>query len=217
MAFEFIKEELAEARMFKNPKRIAASSQGQLADTLYSHLLGLQVMKYENPKMASAYARKTLSLPFNTVRPGATDLHNLIASVDKTPQNQVKGYLQSIANGRLDTQADRRSLIMLQRGLGVRSGATNQMRRVIADWPRMLPSERKVAATRLGFALNHSARGSDMMPGYMKTMKKKDLGIDQAKSPLHKNPLVWGAVAGAALYKAIRDPRLKARIGGIKN
>lgn len=217
MAFEFIKEELAEARMFKNPTRIAATSQGQLADTLYSHLLGLQVMKYENPKAAQAYAKKTLSLPFNTVRPGATDLHNLIASVDKTPQNQVKGYLQSIANGRLDTQADRRSLIMLQRGLGVRSGATNQMRRVIADWPRMLPSERKVAATRLGFALNHSAKGSDFMPGYHKTMRKKDLGIDQAKSPLHKNKLVWGAVAGAALYKAIRDPRIKNQIKGIRN
>lgn len=217
MAFEFIKEELAEARMFKNPTRIAATSQGQLADTLYSHLLGLQVMKYENPKAAQAYAKKTLSLPFNSVRPGATDLHNLIASVDKTPQNQVKGYLQGIANGRLDTQADRRNLIMLQRGLGVRSGATNQMRRVIADWPRMLPSERKVAATRLGFALNHSAKGSDFMPGYHKTMRKKDLGIDQAKSPLHKNKLVWGAVAGAALYKAIRDPRIKNQIKGIRN
>ncbi len=217
MAFEFIKEELAEARMFKNPTRIAATSQGQLADTLYSHWLGLQVMKYENPKAAQAYAKKTLSLPFNTVRPGATDLHNLIASVDKTPQNQVKGYLQGIANGRLDTQADRRNLIMLQRGLGVRSGATNQMRRVIADWPRMLPSERKVAATRLGFALNHSAKGSDFMPGYHKTMRKKDLGIDQAKSPLHKNKLVWGAVAGAALYKAIRDPRIKNQIKGIRN
>ena len=217
MAFEFIEEELAEARMFKNPTRIAATSQGQLADTLYSHLLGLQVMKYENPKAAQAYAKKTLSLPFNTVRPGATDLHNLIASVDKTPQNQVKGYLQGIANGRLDTQADRRNLIMLQRGLGVRSGATNQMRRVIADWPRMLPSERKVAATRLGFALNHSAKGSDFMPGYHKTMRKKVLGIDQAKSPLHKNKLVWGAVAGAALYKAIRDPRIKNQIKGIRN
>ena len=106
---------------------------------------------------------------------------------------------------------------MLQRGLGVRSGATNQMRRVIADWPRMLPAERKVAATRLGFALNHSAKGSDFMPGYMKTMKKKDLGIDQATSPLKKNPLVWGAVAGAALYKAIRDPRIKNQIKGIRN
>ena len=174
-------------------------------------------MKYEDPKAAQAYARKTLSLPFNSVRPGATDLHNLIASVDKTPQNQVKGYLQGIANGRLDTQADRRNLIMLQRGLGVRSGATNQMRRVIADWPRMLPSERKVAATRLGFALNHSAKGSDFMPGYHKTMRKKDLGIDQAKSPLLKNKLVWGAVAGAALYKAIRDPRIKNQIKGIRN
>ena len=167
--------------------------------------------------MASAYARKTLSLPFNAVRPGGTDLHNLLASVDKVPQHQVRGYLQGIASGKLDTQADRRALIMLQRGLGVRSGATNQMRRVIADWPRMLPSERKVAATRLGFALNHSAKGSDFMPGYHKTMRKKDLGIDQAKSPLHKNKLVWGAVAGAALYKAIRDPRIKNQIKGIRN
>ena len=217
MAFEFLKEELAEARMFKNPNRINATSQGQLADTLYSHLLGLQVMKYENPKAAQAYARKTLSLPFNAVRPGGTDLHNLLASVDKVPQHQVRGYLQGIATGKLDTQVDRRALIMLQRGLGVRSGATNQMRRVIADWPRMLPAERKVAATRLGFALNHSAKGSDFMPGYMKTMKKKDLGIDQATSPLKKNPLVWGAVAGAALYKAIRDPRIKNQIKGIRN
>ena len=109
MAFEFLKEELAEARMFKNPNRINATSQGQLADTLYSHLLGLQVMKYENPKAAQAYARKTLSLPFNAVRPGGTDLHNLLASVDKVPQHQVRGYLQGIATGKLDTQADRRA------------------------------------------------------------------------------------------------------------
>ena len=56
MAFEFIKEELAEARMFKDPKRINVSSQARLADTLYSHLLGLQVMKYENPAMAKNYS-----------------------------------------------------------------------------------------------------------------------------------------------------------------
>jgi hypothetical protein len=214
VAYEFLKEELAEARMFKNPDRIAATSQGQLADTLYSHLLGLQVMKYENPRQAKAYARKTMSLPFNSVRPGATDLHNLLASVDRVPQHQVKRYLQDIINGRMDTVADRRTLIMLQRGLGVRGGANNQMRRVIADWPRMLPAERKVAATRLGFALNHSAKGSDFMPSYHRTMKKRDLGIDQAKSPL-KNPIVWGAVAGAALYKAIRNPNIRQNIKGI--
>ncbi|MBR20359.1 MAG: hypothetical protein CMA64_09505 [Euryarchaeota archaeon] len=218
MAFEFIKEELGEARMFKDPKRINVSSQARLGDTLYSHLLGLQVMKYENPAQAKAYARSTMRFAgFDGVRAGATDLHNLLASVDKTPQAQVKRYLMDIVNGRKDTQADRRALIMIQRGLGVRSGTTNQMRRIIADWPRMLPNERKVAATRLGFALNHNARGSDLTPMYVKTVKKGGLGMDQAKSPLSKNPLVWGAVAGAALYKAIRDPRLKDRIGGIKN
>ena len=86
MAFEFIKEELAEARMFKDPKRINVSSQARLADTLYSHLLGLQVMKYENPASAKAYARNTLRFAgFDGVRPGATDLHNLLASVERVP------------------------------------------------------------------------------------------------------------------------------------
>jgi hypothetical protein len=45
-------------------------------------------------------------------------------------------------------------------------------------------------------------------------MKKRDLGIDQAKSPL-KSPIVWGAVAGAALYKAIRNPNIRQNIKGI--
>ena len=218
MAFEFIKEELAEARMFKDPKRINVSSQARLADTLYSHLLGLQVMKYENPAMAKNYARNTLRFAgFDGVRPGATDLHNLLASVDRVPQAQVKRYLMDIVNGRGDTQADRRALIMIQRGLGVSGGTNNQMRRIIADWPRMLPNERKIAATRLGFALNQNARGSDLTPMYVKTMRKSNLGVDNAKTPLAKNPLVWGAVAGGILYKAIRDPRLKDRISGIKN
>ena len=35
MAFEFIKEELAEARMFKDPKGLNAK-RARLADTLYS-------------------------------------------------------------------------------------------------------------------------------------------------------------------------------------
>ena len=218
MAFEWIREELGEARMFKNPDRINVSSQARLADPLYSHLLGLQVMKYENPAAAKKYARDTMRFQgFDGVRPGATDLHNLLASVEKTPQAQVKRYLQDIVNGKMDTQADRRALIMLQRGLGVRGGTSNQVRRVIADWPRMLPTERKLAATRLGFSLNHDARGSDLTRTYMKTARKKDLGMDQAKSPLSKNPLVWGAVAGAALYKTIRDPRIKRNIKGIRN
>jgi hypothetical protein len=218
VAFEFIKDELVEARMFKDPKRINVSSQARLADTLYSHILGLQVMKYENPAAAKAYARSTMRFAgFDGVRPGATDLHNLLASVDKTPQAQVKRYLMDIMNGKKDTQADRRSLIMLQRGLGVRGGTSNQMRRIIADWPRMMPNERKVAATRLGFALNQNAKGSDLTPMYVKTVKNSGLGIGQAKNPLSKNPLVWGAVAGTALYKAIRDPRIKNQIKGIKN
>jgi hypothetical protein len=48
-------------------------------------------------------------------------------------------------------------------------------------------------------------------------MKKSNLGVDTAKQPLSKNPLLWGAVAGGILYKAIRDPRIKNQIKGVKN
>ena len=184
MAFEFIKEELAEARMFKDPKRINVSSQARLADTLYSHLLGLQIMKYENPAAAKAYARNTLRFAgFDGVRPGATDLHNLLASVERVPQAQVKRYLQDIVRGKGDTQADRRSLVMIQRAIGARGGNSNALRRMIADWPRLLPNEKKVSATRLGFALNQNARGSDLTPAYVKTMKKNNCLLYTSPSP----------------------------------
>ena len=71
---------------------------------------------------------------FDGVRPGATDLHNLLASVERVPQAQVKRYLQDIVRGKGDTQADRRSLVMIQRAIGARGGNSNALRRMIADW-----------------------------------------------------------------------------------
>ena len=41
--------------------------------------------------------------------------------------------------------------------------------------------KKKKDATRLGFALNQNARGSDLTPAYVKTMKKNNLGVDNAK------------------------------------
>ena len=52
---------------------------------------------------------------------------------------------------------------------------------MIADWSQIINPMRKKFATRLGFAPNPNARGSDLTPAYVKTMKKNNLGVDNAK------------------------------------
>ena len=68
----------------------------------------------------------------------------------KESQAQVKRYLQDIVRGKGDTQADRRSLVMIQRALGARGGNSNALRRMIADWSDY-PNEKKKKKRRNTF------------------------------------------------------------------
>ena len=82
MAFEFIREELAEARYIRNHRDTVGKSAGNLADGFFEHLLVLQQMRFENPAWAKKYAKDTLKFQsFTSVRTGATDLHNLTAII----------------------------------------------------------------------------------------------------------------------------------------
>ena len=58
--FEFINDEMTEARLFKNPKQFVAQSGDDIAANVYAHLLGVQAMRYTDPGRASTYARNTL-------------------------------------------------------------------------------------------------------------------------------------------------------------
>ena len=85
------------------------------------------------------------------------------------------------------------------------------MRRIISDWPRALPNERKAGATRLGFMLNHYAKGSDLAVPYNKSVR--NIAANDARSPYTGNTFaktVAATAAGAFLgYKAIRNPNIK--------
>ena len=44
--FEFMNDEMTEARLFKNPKQFVTQSGEDIAANVYAHLLGVQAMRY---------------------------------------------------------------------------------------------------------------------------------------------------------------------------
>ena len=100
MAFEFIKEELCEARYIRTPRDAIGRSGDNISETFYEHLLVLQQMRFENPQWAQKYAKDTLKyMSFTNVRTGATDLHNL-ASIINNP-SKFSGKVDGLP-GRFD-------------------------------------------------------------------------------------------------------------------
>ena len=135
MAFEFIKEELCEARYIRTPRDAIGRSGDNIAETFYEHLLVLQQMRFENPQWAQKYAKETLKyMNFTNVRTGATDLHNL-ASILNNPSKFAdkmgttsnlrfdelgfKRYLRNIIDGRSNPGQDRAFLLKMQKNLGI--------------------------------------------------------------------------------------------------
>lgn len=221
----FIKDELVEAKLFRSPASFKTKSAEDVAHNIYAHILSLQAMRYTDPGVAGKYAKNTLRFNgFDGVRAGGSDLHNLMAHLDtiedkgmlSVPNAQVKRMLRDIQNGVKVTDRDRRTIMQLEKSLRIKDPNLKAMRRIIADWPRALPSEQKAGATRLGFMMNHYARGSDLHTPYIKSIN--GIANPSAKSP-YNSKLGWaavGAVAGAvAGYKAIRKKDAIARASNV--
>ena len=165
MAFEFIREELTEARYLRNPKDATGYSEYDIADTFFEHMLMLQQMRYENPEAAAAYAKKTLQYQtFTQVRTGATDLHNLASILanqskygDKLTSTgnvyldelKFKRYLRDVAGGKLNKAQDRQLFMSMQRNLQIRNSLLKNARRVAQDYGSATNQERKAVAQRM--------------------------------------------------------------------
>lgn len=134
MSYEFIKN-LGEARVFRNPTNLPAVGIGTVAENFFNSALALQIMKYENPKAAQAYAQRTLAGGFDGWRSSGSDFNNMAQilsnpdryadrlTIDRrvsVPGLQMKTWLRNMAQGREDTEYDRRFFLALQRQLGDR-------------------------------------------------------------------------------------------------
>jgi len=219
MAFEFIKEELTEARYIRTAGDTVGRDMNDIGESYFEQLIMLQQMRFENPKFAQQYALDTLMKGnFNKVQSGATDLHNLASILGNpgkyqgvTSSNAVrfdelglKRYLRDIASGRSNTSADRSFLMRQQKNLGIDSSFLKAARRVTADYGRSTKSERGALTSRMVNSQRVDGKfRSDISKSYMGTAKKKNLIPDEKKGVPR-----WVKVAGATAGGYIAGRRL---------
>ena len=211
MSFDFINQ-LSEARVFRNPTNLPEVGISNVAENFFNSALALQIMKYENPKAAKSYAQRTMSGGFDGWRSSGSDFNNMAQILmnpdrytDKlkadrrvsVPNLQLKTWLRNMAQGREDTDYDRRFFLALQRQLGVKSPGLISARRVVADWARSLGNERAQATAKVHRGLSRDLKQVDFYAPFAKVAK--NTGAETTKSggvPL------WAklAAAGAGGY-----------------
>ena len=206
MAFEFIREEITEARYIRTAADTMGRDATDVAESFFEQLLMLQQMRFENPTFAKKYAKDTLKfMNFSSVKPGATDLHNL-ASIIGNPNKYTgvtsggtvrfdelgfKRYLRDIAAGRDNTAMDRTFLLKQQKNLGISSSFLKQARRASADYGRTNSGERTALSARMVNSQRQDGKfRSDISRQYMGTVKNKKLIPQDKKLPL------WAKAAG---------------------
>lgn len=208
MSYEFIKN-LSEARVFRNPTNLPEVGIGTVAENFFNSALALQIMKYENPKAAKAYAQRTLAGGFDGWRSSGSDFNNMaqiLSNPDRygeklkldrrisMPTLQLKSWLRNMAQGREDTNADRKFFLALQRQLGVRSPGLISARRVVADWTRSLSNERAQATAKVHRGLSRDLKQVDFYAPFTRAAKRT--GAETTKSggvPL------WAKLAAAGV------------------
>lgn len=208
MAFEFINE-LSEARVFRNATNLPEVGISNIADNFFNSALALQIMKYENPKAAAAYAQRTLSTGLDGWRSSGSDFNNMAQillnpdryadklTIDRTvsvPSLQLKTWLKSISQGKNDANYDRRFFLAMQRQLGVKSPGLISARRVVADWDRSLGNERAQAVAKVHRGLSRDLKQVDFYAPFARVAKKS--GAETTKSggvPL------WAKLAAAGV------------------
>jgi len=213
MSFEFIKNELTEARLLRNEQNLPKTAD-TLINSLYLHVLTLEILRHENPAVAKNYAKRTLQYQnFDKIRTSATDLHNQLAVLtnkdlyhDKIripaesniPFLQTKQYLKHLVSERYDNGFSRQYLYKLQRFLGPVDAQLVSARRAVQDWPSLDENERKGALALLKRNYLLHSRRSDLYGDFESVYKsagaKKD-SMGLAK----KAALAFGA--GYALGK----------------
>ena len=218
MAFEFIRDEITEARYIRTASDALGRDMTDVAESYFEQLLMLQQMRFENPAFAKKYAKDTLKfMNFSGIKPGGTDLHNL-ASIINNPKKykgvtsagnvnfnelQFKRYLRDIAAGKDNIAMDRTFLLKSQKDLGINSSFLKQARRVSADYGRSGQGERTGLSARMVNSQRVDGKfRSDISKQYMGTIKNNKLIPQKKQLPLWAKAAA-GFATGVAVGKMI--------------
>lgn len=151
-------QEITESRMLRRLEQFQGKKVRDIAESLFEHLLALQILAHDNPKTAARYADSVMQQAhFDGFRITQPDLYNLIVMIlqqDKysdrllndrsivIPELRLKRNLREIASGRIDNDDFSQLMMTLQYRI---SGLNNQLvsiRRAASEWDRLSPKEK---------------------------------------------------------------------------
>ena len=168
--FDFIKQELVEARLFRFAENLHGRDAAGLGRLLFASLLTMEIMRHESPRQAVQYAQQSLVFnEFDHMRTGATDVANLIAVLSNqsryekeitantrvsAPVLQIRTFLRTFTSTGYNQNEIRRFFIRLDEMLSVEGGEMHQARRIISDWEDATSTERHAAWSTLNRVFN---------------------------------------------------------------
>jgi hypothetical protein len=205
--FSFIKE-IHEARMTKDNGSSKKLSYTDCLERVYLILITLDVMRQypEYQSWVRSYCKKTSGFEsYKYYRTMGTDLYNFlyfIAGDDsaqkrlKDPEGAIKvkksvrvpildinRYIQALAQGSSPSSATMNMFTRMETGMNITNGDYKAVRRAVLNWPKINRHDKRVAATRLIFAVRAKLRSADIIDDFEKFAAIKNLEKDYAQDP----------------------------------
>ena len=162
----WIKDELQEARYYRQLAKQQGKSINDIAHTLYDHLLALYVLYKVDKSAAQGYATQmSKNIQFDGFRQSMPDLFNrltLIIQQEKyadrlfnnwsvtLPEMRIKRIIRDMARGDLNAGDMDQLLMILQRQFkSILDGDQMRIRRLATSWDKNNSSQNSFAVTRL--------------------------------------------------------------------
>ena len=196
--FDYINE----GKMIRNTDGVSRLSFTDASDLVLLYFLALHVMRhYPSRRFVKSYSEQVLKWQnWDHFRSSANDLYGLLNIIDgdekivdklsnpssarllrqrgNFPTLTAKRLLRSFANN-APSNSDASDLIRIDNSL--QNSRYSGLRRRIANYARLTPSERKRAVTELELALKARGRNSDIVDYYILFVQDYDLESTQVK------------------------------------
>jgi type I site-specific restriction-modification system R (restriction) subunit len=171
-------QEVTESRMIRQLGQVEGRRLDTLMEQLFEHLLALQVLAMEDPAQARQYVSSIVqNLNFPGFRQSQNDLYNLIVFVMKQsqysdkidanidivlPEFNLKRNIREIADGRININDYNHMMLMIQRRYPTVGYRQANLRREIADYPKLDLKARRDLVQRLSVLMRETQVNSDM-------------------------------------------------------
>lgn len=224
---EFIRD-LHEARFTRNPNNVKTLTYNDCRERIYLVLLCLEMMRHSSRfnLVVKKYASQTRGFEdFRLFRLNGTDFYNYMYFVfgdegykklkdpdaalkikqdTKVPRTELNQYIVSLAKGEKPSLPTR-LFLKIEAGLQITNSDYKSIRRQLSDWESLRLHDKKIAATKLLYAVRAKLRSSDIIDDFETWVVTNDAEsyytVDT--EPVISTPDISTATDQIALYRYI--------------